>query len=540
MSQEHRTSLSRRKFLALISASSLTSLVTAACGGAQNAGTQPTAAGSGAEATAAPVGATSAPAAQTTAPAAQATAPAASGEVVNLRYVFPGAPQKDMVMVQEALSALAQQKGLNANITLESIDFGAYNEKINLMNTGGEKFDLVFTAPWINNYYQNVNNGTLRPLDNLLPKYAPNLWASMPETTWEAARVNGNIYGVINQQIFPKRFGPTIRKDLVDKYKIDMSSITSYEQLTAIMQQIKDGEPDLRYVYLGDSGSNLEIWGYDPIDQALGFPGVKFDDANTKVINFYEAPESTIFATLVKTWRAAGFTAIDELKQEEVDALYKDGQVAMIVSGVVKPGGELEMKNKFGYEWVSQPVAPNYLTTGGVVATLNAIPATSEHPEAAMQLLELLNTDPDVYNLIAKGIEDTHWKFVDPDKKVIEIIDPDTSGYNPNSDWKFGNQFNAYYTDPAAVGNWEKTKEINDSAKPSPILGFTCDRTPVETELAQLSEVGTRVLKPVFTGEGDVAANLKAANDEMKAAGVDTVIAELQKQIDAWKATRGG
>jgi len=38
------------------------------------------------------------------------------------------------------------------------------------------------------------------------------------------------------------------------------------------------------------------------------------------------------------------------------------------------------------------------------------------------------------------------------------MINPETSGYNPNSDWAFGKQFNAYYTDPAAVGVWEKTK----------------------------------------------------------------------------------
>ena len=408
------------------------------------------------------------------------------------------------------------------------------------MNTGGEKFDLVFTAPWINNYYQNVNNGTLTPLDDLLPKYAPKLWASMPPTTWEAARVNGKIYAVINQQIFSKLFGPIIRKDLAEKYGLDLASITSYEQLTPFLQKIKDGEKDIKYVFAGDNGSHKEIWGYDPIDQALGFPAVRFDDASAKAVNYFEMSEAKTWATLTKAWQDAGFFSKDELKQEEIDGMIKAGQIPILMADVIKPGFEQEVKNKYGFEWVGKAIAPNYLTTGGVVATLTGIPASSEHPEAAMQFLELVNTDPEVYNLLCRGIEGTHWKFVDRDKKVIEIINPENSGYAPNSDWQFGNQFNAYYTDPAAVGNWEKTKQINDSAKPSPILGFTFDRTPVETELAQLSEVLTRVIKPIYFGTGDVAANLKTANDEMKAAGSEKVLAELQKQIDAWKASKKG
>jgi putative aldouronate transport system substrate-binding protein len=531
MSQHKRKLVSRRKFL-VVGTTSIAGLVATACGSPPSGGAPATTASSGASASAA-----SASAASTSTVAS--SAPALSGETVNLRYVFAGTQQQDHALVQDALSKLVQGKGLNATITLEPIDFGAYEQRVNLMNTGGEKFDLVFTAPWINNYYQNVTNGTLRPLDDLLPQYAPKLWASMPETTWDAARVNGQIYAVINQQIFPKLFGPVFRKDLAEKYNVDLATVTSYEQLTPILQQIKDGEPDLRYVFLGDNGSHKEIRGYDPIDQALRFPAVKFDDASGKVVNYFETSEGTAYATLVKSWRDAGFTALDELKLEEVDGLVKAGQVAVLMAEVIKPGFDLEMKNKYGYEWVGQAIAPNYLTTGGVVATLTGIPATSDHPDAAMQFLELVNTDPEVYNLLCRGIEGTHWEFVDPEQKVIEIINPDNSGYAPNSDWQFGNQFNAYYTDPAAVGNWEKTKQINDSAKPSPILGFTFDRTPVETELAQTSEVFTRVFKPIYAGDGDVAANLKAANDELKAAGADKVIAELQKQIDAWKANRG-
>ena len=45
-----------------------------------------------------------------------------------------------------------------------------------------------------------------------------------------------------------------------------------------------------------------------------------------------------------------------------------------------------------------------------------------------------------------------HWVWVDKSKNVIGFpsgITAQTSPYNLNTDWEFGNQFNAYYVDMA-------------------------------------------------------------------------------------------
>ncbi len=36
-----------------------------------------------------------------------------------------------------------------------------------------------------------------------------------------------------------------------------------------------------------------------------------------------------------------------------------------------------------------------------------------------MQVLELINTDAEIYNLLARGIEGTHWVWEDEDNKVM-------------------------------------------------------------------------------------------------------------------------
>jgi len=47
-----------------------------------------------------------------------------------------------------------------------------------------------------------VNGESLLALDDLLPKYAPDLWAQIKPEFWNAVRVKGTIYSVPNQQIW--------------------------------------------------------------------------------------------------------------------------------------------------------------------------------------------------------------------------------------------------------------------------------------------------------------------------------------------------
>ena len=75
-------------------------------------------------------------------------------------------------------------------------------------------------------------------------------------------------------------------------------------------------------------------------------------------------------------------------------------------------------------------------------------------------------------------------------------------GYAPNTDWMFGNQFNAPYRtmETAAVNAWDETRRLNSSAVPHITLGFTFDRKPVENEIAQVQAVSAELCDPVQFG----------------------------------------
>ena len=77
---------------------------------------------------------------------------------VDLSWYLSGTPQTDVASVEKAIDDYLKDK-INVNIHLKVIDWGNFDQKMQVVNASGENYDLAFTANWANNYYQNVNKG---------------------------------------------------------------------------------------------------------------------------------------------------------------------------------------------------------------------------------------------------------------------------------------------------------------------------------------------------------------------------------------------
>lgn len=463
-------------------------------------------------------------------------------DLPRLIYIYPGSPQQDHSLVEEALSEYMAER-IGATIQLRPIEWGAYNDQIGLINASGERYDIAFTAPWINNYYTNITQEYFIPLDDLLMEDAPNLWASMTPETWEAARVGDHIYGVINQQIFVKPFGPYIRTDVLEAIDMveEFEALTSYEDLESIMVAIHEytSQDDV----LNYATYNLapllveENWGFDPIVAGLV---VDTNDPEAEVLIYSETEAYRQAAELIRRWYVATYAPADVAVWDEMDAAWTAGLYSVRVSDIVKPGGNAEVEARWGWPVSSVAIAEPVLTTAGVIATLNGVSYTSQHPELAVGFLELLNSDPVFYNMLSKGLEGVHWEWEDEEALLIRPANGASSfgetGYSPNTDWMFGNVFNAYYTDPTQVGAWPATAELNREARPSPILGFTFDGSSVETELASVSAVLQEFGDPLGSGLVDVDEGIERLNRALQSAGIERIREEVQRQIEEWRA----
>lgn len=464
-----------------------------------------------------------------------------SSAAMHYRYQFLGnANMKDAPVVAAAVSKYLKEHGLNV-----SLDFAPnqdYDKAMTLAISAGNAGDFYFTAPWINNYQRNAGQGALLELDELLPKYAPKLWASMPSGTWDAARVKGKIYGVINQQRFPRLWGVYGQQKIVDKYKVHWDQVTSFYDMEPYLARVKQGEPNLIPWYTSQSGNGglfyPEMYGWDPIGTAWGL-GIKYDDEAMQVFNMFDTAEFRKAASTIRAWRTKGYLASQPPTDADGSVQLTSGKEAFNV-GQVAPDGSQPFTYKIsGKCLVDQPI----LTSDSITATLTGVNSAAKNPEQIMRYLELVNTDKDLYNLICFGIKGRHWVWKDKSINLVGFpkgVDASNARWNPNEDWVFGNQFNAYYRTEidAKQKTWELDRKVNESAKASVANGFNFDTTPVQNQIATLSAAVGQYKSQAMIGlqpyPQGVSKLLKAMDD----AGLKAVQAEMQNQIDAFKKSK--
>ncbi len=456
---------------------------------------------------------------------------------VTLTWYYPGTyPQKDQDMVFAEFNKQLKPK-LNATIDFKPVAWGDYDQKMQAVIASGETFDLCYTANWINNFWQNVAKGAFLPLDDLLAKDAPKLKASIPAKLWNAAKVNGKLYGILNYQISAYTSGLMFPTNLLKKYNFDVTKVKKLEDMEPYLKSVTVGEPDLTAPFgvANTPGSTVGyVLAYLAMEEigGRGVPGVILDnDLSLKVVNQFKTDRMMNWLKLERDWYTKGYIMKDALAVKDLNPNLSTGKVGVSFVGTFKPGGDAEDAARLGYPVTEIAISPSYLQTGAAVATMHAISITSKNPDRAMQFMELMNSDVPQYNLLTWGLEGVHYKKTGPNR--IEPVKD--SGYYPSTAWEFASTFNSYLLPGQADDVWQKTKALNASAIPSVILGFAFNPEPVQSEMAQCASVIQEYWPALELGTVDPVKVMPEFLDKLDKAGAQKITDEMQKQLNAWK-----
>jgi putative aldouronate transport system substrate-binding protein len=448
---------------------------------------------------------------------------------VSLKWYVPhpGIPTA-MDEVEAEVNKITQRE-INATIDIVPIDFGEYEQKMNTMVAAGDDMDIIWTSSWNFNYIQNVNKGAFLDITELADQYAPKSRALFTDLAWDDAKVNGKQYAVPNYQSFTKMPNYAIKKKYVDKYGLDVTKVKTLEDLEPFLKQVKENEPGIIPMLINVSGAyHSEGYGYT----YGGGIFVRFDDPG-KVFDADFDPKVAEIRKTVRRFFEAGYINQDAATLKDLAAIKAKGNHAVTLDWSGKPGGEVELASQTGgEEIVFAPVSEPLFS--GVTATLNAISRTSKNPERALMLLELVNTNSEVFNLLKYGIKDKHYTMID-DNTIKPIPD---SGYNAMSGWIFGNETIGYLVEGQAANTWEKTIELNNSAKASPMAGFNFNNENVKTEVANVDAIYNEMGPALNTGTVDPDKYLPNYQERMKQAGADKILEEKQKQYDEFQKAK--
>ena len=454
---------------------------------------------------------------------------------VELTWYLPCNPQKDTDKVNEELNKILKDK-INATVTLNYLDFATFKDKSSVMIAAGDKFDILFTASWML-YRQNVAKGAFVDITDLIDKYMPKTKELLHPAFLEGSKVDGKNYAVPTNKELAHTYGFLYRDDIAKKYNLDLSGIKSYGELEAFLKVIKEKEPDM-YPLQGFVNTNpVELLDFDPVGD-VNTPGVLYPGKDTKVINVYETPEAMEILKIQHQYYKAGYIRKDAATVKDKNPDQNAGK-NFITTGTLKPLVADDYTLAVGFPFKVVELTKPFITGNDAQGSMQAISRTSNNPERALMFLELVNTDAGVNNLINYGIENVH--YIKKSDNVIAFaqgLDAKTSGYFPNNFWVFGNQFLNYFMEGQNTSKWDLYRSFNEKAVSSKILGFAFNSEPVKTELAACANVYSEFGPGLGTGTLDPEASIPKFLEKLKAAGADKIIAEKQKQLDAWLAAK--
>ncbi|MEG0691872.1 MAG: ABC transporter substrate-binding protein [Oscillospiraceae bacterium] len=461
--------------------------------------------------------------------------------LVTLDVVMMSSEKADTAEVVEAVNKITREK-LNVEMDLTFISYGNYVQQTTLMLSSGKDADIlpIYMTPLAT----CANNGQIIPLDNLLAKYGQDLVAEVGQGFIDCGRVGDEIYGITTGRDLAKAYGFEMRKDLCDKYNIDYANIKTLDQLEEALRIIRKNEPNIIPV-VPSNGELVRNWGWDTLGDDMTNLGVLMNfGAELNVVNLYETNEYKEFITRMRKWYQEGIIMQDAINNTENTGTMMKAGTAFGGFVNLKPGFDVQETRNYGTEIVVSEIVPAYTTTSDVQMATWGISNGCKNPEAAMKLLNLMYTDPDIMNLLIYGIEGKHYTVVSEaanNQSIIDYpagLDATTTGYRPSGGWIWTNQEIGHVWAGNPADYWDVEKEFNNTAIKSKAFGFTYDSQKVKNQVTACTNVVSKYHKALMCGAIDPEQTLPVFIKELNDSGIEDIIKEKQAQLDKWAAAQ--
>jgi putative aldouronate transport system substrate-binding protein len=443
-------------------------------------------------------------------------------------------PQTDTQMVVDKVNQmLAEKTKLNITLDFKLVDWGSYADKMAVMVQSGEPLDLMYAASWINYFSPLATKGGLYPMDDLLTQHGQDILRQVDPNWLTCEKVNGKIYGIPNVQGFAQRKGLTFNAALVDKYHFDYKSVKTLLDVEPFLKTIKENEPGITPFLPGTGVADMFLPGDKPM-QGIGNL-ISYDPATKSLVNDLENQQNKDYYAKMHEWYKLGYIAKDAAsKVTWGDEIRTQTYAVMPNFGYQNDG--IKSSADYGFKcydiltYIPSPISTNMVTVGQTV-----ISSTSTQPDRAMQLLNAVWADKEIYNTLCFGIEGTHWNFKDKATELIEFTDK-AAGYAEYNNYQIGSIMNLYGRDGQTQADMKAELATNTSVPVSELLGFTYTPDALKNENAAVSAIWEEVQYLLGTGTYDPAVKMPKILDRVKAAGWDALRDDCQKQIDNWKA----
>ena len=456
-----------------------------------------------------------------------------SKEVELVMYVISDRPAGQDI-VDENMNKLFKEK-LNCTLKINWIGWAEYAQKYPMLYSSGEKFDMAYCAGWLN-FANLARRGAFKPLNDLLPTYAPDNYAKQSETALAQATIDGNIYAVPTLLPTYISYGSMYRGDIAAEAGMT-DPIDTWEEVEAYCDYVKANYPEMEPIDEYSAGPELSlVWermqGNYEVDTGNRYLLFDPSEENPKVFAIYDDPTIADFYDMCKRFGDKGFWTKSALSDTDSQKT-QNGKAALRFHNIDSWSGLTVSHPEWDFQWgtMTKDVAHLPFTQDCLV-----ISNTAENPERAMALWNLITTDQEAYDAFYYGILGTTYEL--NDEGQFKILDMDL--YSTSACWAARtmelnrNQQGVPEAYDTIRQDWEKV--IEDGKGTERFTGFVFDSTNVTTELAACQNARQQYGWPLELGYVDPVEGLAEYKQKLIDAGIEKVIAEAQRQLDEYVA----
>ncbi len=383
------------------------------------------------------------------------------------------------------------------------------------MLANGEQVDIVNTGSGLgihggsnNTYGLFREKGYLEPLnDYLQTEQGRVLYEQYDEVTWAATTdADGTTYAISTGGKVALPMILEFNETICEEYGIDSYSINSLDDLEPYMEVLAE---DYIYGICMDPRGDPEF--YQMVDFCR-YEGIYINAETAQAENIFENERALEYLEKIADYKEKGYIMnVPTIAENYLCSLY-DSSPSELDSSIIVGNGYLQSKEISGKVGIS---------------------SQSEHKEEAFQLLVLLNTDRELANIMYSGIEGRNYVINDGIKQLNKNALP------------YFDYTETMVNDVIAEGNYgdNPNKESDEAlsreyTEVSPFYYFEITDTQLQAKIEELAAIYDEFYG-VFYGDygeyGDLETALAAANEQLKAAGIDEALAEVNRLYNEWK-----
>ena len=491
--------------------------------------------------------------------------PALEQKTIQLMITGAG-KQANSDKVWAAFNEQLQQYVPNTTVEFIDVPFEEYSEKFSQVLASGEGVDLAWTG-WLINKPQNIADGNLMPLDDLLAEYGQGIVDILGENVVEIHRnaADGKLYYLPSWQgLCGERRGWLVVTEIAelagDTWIEDTEAAlnkwrNNYSEGTEAFQAVLDQAT--KYLAAAKEAGKLgagintgRVFGWSMYNGTRSNPGVggseigiPFEDNTFTVIDGVASEHYKLYAKTMADWYKEGYIRSDIMSVDTSTLTTpKNGEITdttyvFSCDPYLTEADQEAAIADAGMDMTYLPIEENaYLILGG--DTSYAIPYCADEPERAMMVLNAIYSQPDLYNTLIYGIEGEDYT-----KNADGTITTSYSGASPTADdsygiqrWIIGSCKNALINNGTDPNYYADLEALEETARVNPFLNFTFDRTNVEGICASILNVYYEYGPQLDNGvAGDnweeLYNNYMAAR---KDAGIEELVTEFQNQLNAY------